>query len=295
MTTLLIADIKVHAGRRQINKEKLAGLIESIRGIGLINPITVNKKKELVAGYHRLEAYRAMGLAEIEANVIDFTKDNADIAEIDENLARCELNAMELAECLKRRKEVYEKIHPQTKQGGDPTSKAKTQSENPAVSFAKDTELQTGISERSVRENVKLAKDLSKPAKEKLADTPIADNKEELKALASVPKQQQAKIVEKVISGEVSSVRAAVEQQKPAPVPVTDIEYEPHEVAPITSPNPIIQRKSAQEFYADEFFKVWGKSLSSALIDIRSAQPNLTYGQILYNGVLALAEAKKKR
>jgi hypothetical protein len=144
---------------------------------------------------------------------------------------------------------------------------------------------------------VKLAKDLSKPAKEKLADTPIADNKEELKALASVPKQQQAKIVEKVISGEVSSVREAVEQKKPAPVqaPGPAVEYEPHEVAPITSPNPVIQRKSAREFYADKLYEMWEKSITKSLFEIKSVYPAWTFADILYNGIQALAEAKKKR
>lgn len=84
-------------------------------------------------------------------------------------------------------------------------------------------------------------------------------------------------------------------RELPAPVPVADIEYEPHVVAPVTSPIPVKQKVSAQEFYAAELFKIWGKSLANALITIRSDQRNLSEGQILYEGVLALAEAKKKR
>jgi len=75
-----------------------------------------------------------------------------------------------------------------------------------------------------------------------------------------------------------------------------EVEYESHEVAPITSPtNPIAQKKSAREFYAAELFNAWGKSLETFLITIRGDQPNLSQEMTLYNGVIALAESKKKR
>jgi len=82
----------------------------------------------------------------------------------------------------------------------------------------------------------------------------------------------------------------------PVQAPGPAVEYEPHKVAPVTSPtNPIAQKKSAREFYAAELFNAWGKSLETFLITIRGDQPNLSQEMTLYNGVIALAESKKKR
>ena len=44
--------------------------------------------------------------------------DQAELAEIDENLIRADLSPIERALHVARRKELYEKIHPETKQGG---------------------------------------------------------------------------------------------------------------------------------------------------------------------------------
>jgi len=102
------------------------------------------------------------------------------------------------------------------------------------------------------------------------------------------------------VSPTLSGVKPAVPPTSPQfPVEkltVPEVEYEPHKVAPVTSPtNPIAQKKSAREFYAAELFNAWGKSLETFLITIRGDQPNLSQEMTLYNGVIALAESKKKR
>jgi ParB-like chromosome segregation protein Spo0J len=289
MTTVAVERIKVNAGRRPINEKKLRVLIDSIKEIGLLNPITITPTYELIAGYHRLEAFRQLGL-EIPVIFLDFTGLKAELAEIDENLIRNELTELEMAECLKRRKVIYEGIHPQTKKGGDHTTEAGKQKADPALSYVKDTALQTGKSETSIKQSVKIATDLAKPVKEKIRDTPIADNKEELKALASVPKQQQAKIVEKVLSGEAGTVREVVEQKKPDPV------EESPKVAPVTSPNPINQKKSARDFYADELLKLMPANIGVMLTDIRNIHPEwVLVADIFYHGVKSLQDADKKQ
>ena len=223
MTTVPLDKIIVAEGRRKIDKKKLESLTESIKELGLINPISVTSDYTLIAGYHRLEAFRTLGKDEIPVMILDLKDARAELAEIDENLIRNELSVLEQAECLKRRKEIYESIHPQTKKGGTHTSNAKKLSADPALSFAKDTESKTGVSERTVQKNVKIATDLAKPVKDKIKNTPIADKKSELEALAKVPKNQQAKVVEKVLSGKAASVREVVEPKKPLthPAPCT--------------------------------------------------------------------------
>ena len=53
---LKITDICVVEKRRKLDDTKVAELADSIREVGLLNPITVSSKNQLVAGNHRLES-----------------------------------------------------------------------------------------------------------------------------------------------------------------------------------------------------------------------------------------------
>jgi ParB family chromosome partitioning protein len=77
----------------------LTKLMESLRANGLINPILVNSNRELIAGHRRLEAAKRLGWQYIEATVTEAESD-AELLEkeLDENIHRRNLSAMELAE-----------------------------------------------------------------------------------------------------------------------------------------------------------------------------------------------------
>ena len=66
---LKISSISVGDRLRGIDRKKVERIKESISGIGLINPITVSRGV-LVAGLHRLTAYKELGIEEIDCNVI---------------------------------------------------------------------------------------------------------------------------------------------------------------------------------------------------------------------------------
>jgi ParB-like chromosome segregation protein Spo0J len=96
-------------------------LAASIREVGLLNPISVTRDRRLISGLHRLEAFRALRRRTIPAIVLAVSRDEAQLREIDENLARNDLSLLERAEHLCRRKELYEQLHPETrKQGRQP-------------------------------------------------------------------------------------------------------------------------------------------------------------------------------
>lgn len=93
--------IKIGPRHRELREEQVTSLMQSITKIGLKTPITVRQPigeddVYLVAGRHRLEAYRRLGLEEIEAFVIEGDdEDTARLWEIAENLHRADLTALQ--------------------------------------------------------------------------------------------------------------------------------------------------------------------------------------------------------
>ena len=92
-----IEDIKV---KNRVRKDlgDIESLKESLRRYGLLNPITVNAKYELIAGERRLEAAKALGWERINANVLDssVTKIKQLEMELEENNQRKEFTDEEL-------------------------------------------------------------------------------------------------------------------------------------------------------------------------------------------------------
>ncbi|MHB1038622.1 MAG: hypothetical protein ACYC0Y_28700, partial [Pirellulales bacterium] len=113
------------------------------------------------------------------------------VDEIDENVTRNSLSALEEARALKRRKEIYEALHPETKQGHGPGRGHTEKKRQGAVSFTEDTATKTGRSKRTVERQVSIANSLPENVQEAVLGLPIADNKSELKALAKLPADQQ--------------------------------------------------------------------------------------------------------
>jgi hypothetical protein len=130
---------------------------------------------------------------------------------------------------LNRRKELYEALHPEAKAGAkraDGMNRAigKNVGEMFSPTFVADTAAKTGLTLRSVQMDVKLATDLDGTAKADLRETPIADNKAALKAIAKEDAKIQREAAKKLKSGKVASVQEAIEQAKqehgdPAPGP----------------------------------------------------------------------------
>lgn len=85
------------------NLGDLASLMDSLRRHGLLNPVVVNSRNELIAGHRRMESAKRLGWSVIEVRVID-GQDKADLVEmeIEENTQRKNLTTDELAEAYLR-------------------------------------------------------------------------------------------------------------------------------------------------------------------------------------------------
>lgn len=142
---------------RPVSEAGVESLIASIGELGVMkDPIHVRKTKSgtfvLIAGGHRLEAARRLGWSAIEAKVwAEVTDDWARLMEIDDNLAGAEMNALDTAIFLAERKRVYEKLHPETKQGIAGAVSRWNATEPSSVAFVTATAEKFGLSSRQIR------------------------------------------------------------------------------------------------------------------------------------------------
>ncbi|MEZ9319492.1 ParB/RepB/Spo0J family partition protein [Vibrio sp. PNB22_3_1] len=128
-----INKITVPATRmRPVSKVKISELMKSIHTIGLISPIVLaSDRATLIAGAHRLEACRELGLEEIDARIV-LTDEDARLIELDENLKRNDLKPAQKKEhalkrideiMLRMRDEVYEQAISGSIQNGNLSKK----------------------------------------------------------------------------------------------------------------------------------------------------------------------------
>ncbi len=212
MTKIKIDSIKINERMREVSEDKVTEIASSIKEIGLLNPITISDNNELIAGLHRLNAFKMLGYAEIEANVVHLSGLKQELAEIDENLIRADLHYIDRGDHLKRRKEIYELLHPETKQGtaqrigqinNDPLSKlvrvenTSTILDSPAPTFIKDTAAKAGLSESVIKQEIQMSRNFTPEMKQQVKKADLSKT-EALKLARLEPEKQQA-VIERVI------------------------------------------------------------------------------------------------
>jgi ParB family chromosome partitioning protein len=185
---------------RAVREEIVNALVQSMADRGQLQPIVLRRDSGdgywLVAGLHRLEAAKKLNWKEIRCSVFDdMDADQAELIEIDENLIRADLSPAERALHIGKRKELYEKVYPQTKKGGAPGKagggkKAKTAK---LATFARDTATKTRVSRRSVERDATRAKQVVVLGE--IVDTSL-DKGAEIDALAKLPKSEQRSLAE---------------------------------------------------------------------------------------------------
>jgi N6-adenosine-specific RNA methylase IME4 len=209
---LPIDKIRVSSNRRSL--QDVSELKQSISELGLLNPISVSSDYLLVAGLHRLEACRQLEWKEIPALVLKLDALKCELAEIDENLIRSDLTVLERGEQLKRRKEIYEALHPSVKHGGAPgkAGGGKSTKDEIISSFATDTSAKTRQSPRTIQQEVQIASDIQDDVKEVIRETDIADNKTELLKLARLDKKKQREVAKRIRKKKAKSVSQAIKE-----------------------------------------------------------------------------------
>ena len=78
-------------------------MIDSLRNHGLMNPVVVTKKNELIAGHRRIESAKVLGWKSIDVMVLDKISELEKLElEIEENVARKDFSEDELEDARAR-------------------------------------------------------------------------------------------------------------------------------------------------------------------------------------------------
>ena len=164
-----LALLRDSAQPRDLVQANVDMLRASIEQVGLIQPIRVRPAGvivrglgeqgfQIVAGHHRVAAARALGWTEIDAIVDTAEHLQAELMEIDENLCRAELTASQRAQAIKRRRQIWEALHPAEIQVGKvcPPESATGYKQPPPQEkgFAASTAAVSGESKRAINQHL---------------------------------------------------------------------------------------------------------------------------------------------
>lgn len=192
MPIVPIDQILVGRNRRPIKGEKVDELKESIKANGLLNPITVDQKLNLIAGLHRLTACKLLGLDAIACNIVTYQyAEQARLAEIDENLIRNELEPLERSELWLERDQILERMglrakagdNQHTHKGGEMISPPKR-----TLELAKEV----GYSERTFQHGKQIAKSIHPDVKQMIKGSAIAESPTALLKIARAGSEERA-------------------------------------------------------------------------------------------------------
>lgn len=227
-TELEISRIDRADRMRPVSQKSVEGLKLSIEEIGLKDEVHVRRVRTkgaesahryvLLAGGHRVEAFEQLGRAAIPAKVWECNNDQAQLIEIDDNLAHSELDALELAVFLARRKAVYERLYPETKAttGADLAAKRWHAGDKVSVaSFVAATAEKMGVNERTVMRLVEAGRKLSPKEIAQLRDAPRKVRLADLQVIAKCENTvERYDICDALAAGTAKSAKQVLDRRK---------------------------------------------------------------------------------
>lgn len=228
-----ISRIGVKPGRRHIDPAHVASLQVSFAEIGQRSPISLilvapdaPERDEytywLNAGGHRLHAASGLGWADIDATLDDDDALSAKIGEVDENLIRRDLNALERPQATHARLEAWAARYPEralvdddgstkAKRGRPPKRDHDDLFSGPVtMGFAADTAAVTGVSRVTIKRDLHIFRNIPASLQERLAGTPVAASAALLRQLAALgDPEEKAKVAEVLLQGQTRNFGAA--------------------------------------------------------------------------------------
>jgi|GEM_PF-1596200 len=205
-----IDDVRIAQRKRPLDKKKAEAIAESIKLIGLLNPITVTENFTLISGRHRLEAHRILGLEEIEVNVVELADLTQDLAEIDENIIRNELNDIDVGEHLIERDNILELLGIKARRGDNRYTIIRRPEIITGLGTNKEMGRRIGISERLIRIKKQIARGITTRNKERLRTTRFASNTTGLLEISKLDPVTQDKVVDELLNGRYKNISRVI-------------------------------------------------------------------------------------
>jgi len=201
-----VSDIKVRIRLRATNEDNIQDIAESIKQIGLINPICVDSDYNLIAGFHRLQAHKVLGLLEIPAVISTQRELKTRLQEIDENLKRAELTAIEKSAHIEERENILKQLDQMAVKGDNRFSAASKSTQRHRAS-------EIGMSRRNYQYHKEL-ENLHPEVRDLLNDTAQASRLMDLVLLSRESDEIQLSVAKLIITGKVQSIKRALVMEK---------------------------------------------------------------------------------
>jgi len=199
-----ISEIKITTRLRRTDKNRVDDLCESIRGVGLLHPISVAKKDDgyvLLAGNHRVESFKKLNRSVIPAIILEANDLICSLVEVEENLCRSELNAIQTAEHIVKREELLVQLGRKAVVGNNQYTKEEKITNE-------DLARQMGYTRRTYQYKKSIA-NLNPEAKDLLCETDFSKNMMDMYRLQKEPDHIQLEIANLLITGKAKTFRRA--------------------------------------------------------------------------------------
>ena len=165
-----VHNIKVGTRFRKLDDDKVDELAKSISVIGLLHPIVIDTKNNLLSGHHRLEAHRKLGREFIECKLVSMSELENELVQIDENLILNQLSVLEISEHLIRREEILTKLGKRSTVRDNQYAGV-----NSDTSTTKELASELGLLERKYQ-RIKQVHKIDPDAREILKETDVSNN-----------------------------------------------------------------------------------------------------------------------
>lgn len=190
-----IDEIKVNRRMRRTDEERIKDLAESIKNIGLLHNICVAQKDDtyvLLSGLHRLEAFKILGRTTIPASCRESNEHIDELIQVEENLVRSELNAIQTAEHIIKREELLIALGRKAVVGNNQYTEDKITNE--------DLARQMGYTKRTYQYKRSVA-NLNPEVKDLLSETKFAENLMDMVKLQKEPDHIQLEVANLLMCG----------------------------------------------------------------------------------------------
>ncbi len=245
MPRVPIDQIQVGLNRRPVKGEKVKELKESIKTNGLLNPITVDQKYNLIAGLHRLTACKLLGLEAVECNVVNYQdSDQSRLAEIDENLIRNELEPLERSELWLERDQILARMGLRAKVGDNQHTLKGGEMISPPLKRTVEFAKEVGYSERTFQHGKQIAKGIHPEVKRIIKGTAIADSPTALLKIARAGSKERTLVEAAQKALELAQAQGDLKEAERQTQLITELQNQQKELQTLAHKSALAQREA---------------------------------------------------